>query len=149
MGIPTNVGETLEYTSELGKNLIRTGTIQDGSCLIHSLLTAINPTHKRKTKRHPEGIDISYKSSTLTERKRMAIRERRKMANEWAGNGRLRVGQSGEKAALNAVINNLTGLIRLLIDKGVIEQDEIADASMRACAEIDQLKAELRDKSDA
>ncbi len=82
MGIPTNVGHTLEYASELGKDLIRTGTIQDGSCLIHSLLTAINPTHKRRTKKHPNGIDISYKSSTLTERKRMAVRERRRMASE-------------------------------------------------------------------
>ncbi len=82
MGIPTNVGHTLEYPSELGKNLIKTGTIQDGSCLIHSILTAINPTHKRKTKKHPNGIDISYKSSTLSERKRMAVRERRRMASE-------------------------------------------------------------------
>jgi hypothetical protein len=133
MGNPTNVGETLEYMSELGENLIRTGTIQDGSCLIHSLLTAINPTHKRKTKKHPEGINISYRNSTLSERKRMAIRERRRIATEltskvWESCGE--IARIEFQKVLRKMMEDLYDCIENNITSDIIDNEKFSDCSI-------------------
>jgi hypothetical protein len=42
-------------------------------------------------------------------------------------------------------LTNVTAVVRLLIDKGIVTQDEFSRAHMQATAEIDQVFAEHRE----
>ena len=126
---PLPIGKTVRFSSPIHKNLVRTGTISEGSCFFHSVLTASSATY-RATMNHSDKMKYVSKlrkalSNNLTESKwkrlgssevsiQIFIREYFEFVYQHISNPKNNISSSVQRIIDNIELNKHSKLYRLI-----------------------------------